>query len=475
MRSIRRAPAELECCSAGRDVPAGVHSRGALKVSAPLVDLENVGSPARHGLQAEQTIARADAAADAALRELPDALVIAFDTDMRFILTAGQPIERLGSPRAYQEGQPVAAAFPREMWDVVGSLFESALTGETRSREIWTTDERCITVDVGPLRLNDAGRVEEGANIVGGMAVVLDSTARRAADLVARGSGDGFEQIFDRSPVGTGLLDREGRWLLVNRALCEITGYTAEELIGKRFDGIIHPEDTYNDSAQREQLLAGDVAAYRVEKRYFDASGETVLAILSVSLVRDSDGAPLHYIAQLQDISERREFEEQLRSLADHDPLTGLRNRRLFLYDLHLQVARSRRYGEIAGLMVVDLDGMRELNVVHGHDAGDAALQAVARALTRRLRQTDLIARMGGDEFAVLLPHIDEEGLAVVAEVIGRVIPTCAIDIGDSVVHPAVSIGFTIVDEHAGSSQEALTAAARAMRTARRSGPPPTG
>jgi diguanylate cyclase (GGDEF)-like protein/PAS domain S-box-containing protein len=432
-----------------------------------------VGTPARNGLQSEQTIARADEAADATLRELPDALVIAFGTDLRFILTAGQPIERLGHPRAFQEGQPLASAFPHELWDAIGPLFESALLGETRSREIWTTDERCITVDVGPLRLNDAGRVEEGASIVGGMAVLLDSTARRAADVAGKGPSDGFEQIFERSPVGTGLLDREGRWLLVNRALCEITGYTAEELIGKRFDGIIHPEDTYNDSDQREQLLAGDIAAYRVEKRYFDASGETVLAILSVSLVRDGDGAPLHYIAQLQDISERKEFEAQLRSLADHDPLTGLRNRRLFLHDLHLQVARSRRYGEVAGLMVVDLDGMSELNAAHGHEAGDATLQAVSRALTRRLRQTDLIGRMGGDEFAILLPHIDQEGLAVVAEVIGRVIPSCGVDVGDRVVHPAASIGITLIGEHTGSAQEALTAAARSLQQARRTAPPP--
>src|SRR5262249_35883344 len=122
-------------------------------------------------------------------------------------------------------------------------------------------------------RLNEAGLVEEGAGVVGGMAVVLDSTARRTADVLGGGSMDGFEQIFERAPVGTGLLDRDGRWLLVNRALCEITGYTAEELIGKRFDGIIHPEDAYNDSSQREQLLAGEIAAYRVEKRYFDASG----------------------------------------------------------------------------------------------------------------------------------------------------------------------------------------------------------
>jgi diguanylate cyclase (GGDEF)-like protein len=167
---------------------------------------------------------------------------------------------------------------------------------------------------------------------------------------------------------------------------------------------------------------------------------------------------------QLQDVSERRRLEDQMRRLADHDPLTGLRNRRLFLHDLHLQVARSRRYGEVSGLMVIDLDGLAEINSEHGREAGDEALRAVARALMRRLRQTDLVARVGADEFAVLLPHIDAEGAAVVAAGLQRVIPACGVDVGDVVVHPGARIGFALIDERTVDAQEALSAAAGSMR-----------
>src|SRR3984893_3481745 len=382
--------------------------------------------------------------AAAALRELPEALIVVFDHELRFIVAAGQALSRLGNPPACREGALIADAFPDEVWKPLEPLFRSALAGEIRSREMWTSEQRHrLKVDVGPLRVNgtpnDATR---GPVVAGGVAVILDVTARRRAEERAPRSQGDFAQVFDRAPIGTGLLDLDGRWLLVNRALCEITGYTLDELIGKRFDGIVHPDDAYNDTEQRERLLAGEVSAYQIEKRYFDAAGETVAAMLSVSLVRDPQGAPLHFVAQLQDVSARKKLEEHLRHLADHDPLTGLRNRRLFEHDLRLQVARSQRYGEQAALMVIDLDDFKHVNDEHGHAVGDRTLRAVARALTRRLRQTDLVARLGGDEFAVLLPHVDGEAASVVAESLERVVPTCGVEVGDELLHPSASVGF---------------------------------
>lgn len=425
-------------------------------------------TPSREFSRAVPALGAADRAAAAALRELPEGLVIVFDSQMRFVLAAGQALERLGNPLTCSPGQVVSNAFPSEIWSRVEPLFESALLGETRTREIWTSGERhCLMVDVGPLTLSDA---EDGSGEPdGGIAVVLDITARRQADVIVAQPRGGFEEVFESAPVGTGLLDRDGRWLLVNRALCEITGYTSAELIGKRFEGIIHPDDVANDLELRTRLLTGELPAIQVEKRYFDASGETVQAIVSMSLVRDPHGAPVHYIAQVQDISERKQLEEHLRNLGDHDPLTGVRNRRLFEHDLKLQVARSQRYGEVAGLIVVGLDGFSEVNSSYGSDAGDALLRTVARALTRRLRETDLVARLGGDRFAVILPHIDDDGMAVVIEGLGRVIPACGIDAGAGVVHPRASIGRTIIDEQTGTAEQALAEAEAELQSAKRS------
>jgi diguanylate cyclase (GGDEF)-like protein/PAS domain S-box-containing protein len=420
--------------------------------------------------QVDALRARAERAADAALRELPEALVLTFDRELRIVQAAGLALERLGDPGACAPGRPLERVLSGEVWRTLEPLLRSALTGETRSRELWTADGRhCLMVDVGPLLApglgGDAG--EQPMPCEQGIAVVLEITARRQAELL-EGRHEAEPPPAERDAIGMAVLDCDGRWLLTNRGLCEITGYTAAELLGKRFEGIVHPDDAGNDIELRRRLLAGEIPAFGVEKRYFDAAGETVAAIASMALVRELDGRPLHYVLQLQDVSERRRLEEDLRALGDHDPLTGVRNRRLFAHDLKLQVARSRRYGEAAGLMVVEVHPFHGLSTQEAERAADEALEAVSRALTRRLRETDLIARLGADQFAVLLPHIDGEGIAVVAESLERVIRACGVEVGERLLHPTASIGYAIVDESIESAEQALARVDRALRAGRR-------
>jgi diguanylate cyclase (GGDEF)-like protein/PAS domain S-box-containing protein len=404
----------------------------------------------------------------------PDASILVFDSDLRFTLVAGHALQGPRDSSPYRVGQPIADAFPAELWREIEPLCRSALEGDTRSRKIRATGgSHSLTIDVGPLCVPQPPSPEEHSPrtvIAGGVAVVLDSSppAPHEAPAAESRSEEHFELVFQRAPIGTGLIDQQGQWVLVNQALCDITGYTADELIGRRFSDITHPEDATNDSARRQQLLDGEIAAFQTEKRYFNAAGESMSALLSISLVRDQREDPLHFIVQMQDISERKHLEEHLRHLADHDPLTGLRNRRLFEHDLKLQLGRCQRYAEEAALVVIDLDGFKQVNDRHGHKVGDDALKAIARTLTRRLRATDLVARLGGDEFAVLLPHMDREGAEIVTQDLMRVIEACAVDAGDTLVHLAGSAGFALIDSSTLRDDQVLIEADRAMYAAKR-------
>jgi len=143
--------------------------------------------------------------------------------------------------------------------------------------------------------------------------------------------------------------------------------------------------------------------------------------------VRDADGAPLRFLTQVQDVTERRRFESELRHLADHDPLTGLYNRRRFEQELERHVTEVARYGPRGALLVLDLDHFKYANDALGHHAGDELILSVAAILGARLRDSDILARLGGDEFAVLLPtadptegeHVAEELLRAVREETG--------------------------------------------------------
>ena len=221
-----------------------------------------------------------------------------------------------------------------------------------------------------------------------------------------------FESAFEYAVIGMGLVAPDGRWLRVNRALCETLGYPEEELLGKSFQEITHPDDLDADLEQARRLLSGALLAYRVEKRYFRKDGETVWALMSVSVVHDEAGEVLYCISQVQDVTERKQLEEKLSHLAYHDPLTGLPNRALLEERLGHAFGRSERTGAPVALLYMDLDGFKEVNDSLGHEAGDRLLVEFARRVEAHARPADTVARLGGDEFCVLLEDVRELGEA---------------------------------------------------------------
>jgi diguanylate cyclase (GGDEF)-like protein/PAS domain S-box-containing protein len=244
----------------------------------------------------------------------------------------------------------------------------------------------------------------------------LDVTDERAARSALQAAEERFRCSFDEARIGMLIIGLDGCYDRVNDAFCAIVGYDHEQLADRSRESITHPVDVATETAAVHALLADEATSHMWEKRYLHASGHTVWAAINLTLIRDADGRPLHFIAQVQDITERRSYERKLEHMADHDPLTGLLNRRSFERELNSHAAQVKRYGPTGAVLMLDLDNFKYFNDTQGHNAGDALIVRIAQGLQSRLRDSDVLARLGGDEFAVLLTREDERETQTVAE-----------------------------------------------------------
>jgi diguanylate cyclase (GGDEF)-like protein/PAS domain S-box-containing protein len=277
-----------------------------------------------------------------------------------------------------------------------------------------------------------------------------------------------FESAFTHAPIGMALVDMAGRLLRVNDALCRITGFTAERLRALPFRDLSDPDDVDVDANQSREMFDGRIPTYQVEKRYQHAWGHSVWVLLSVSLVRDDEGRPLHIIAQVQDISERKELEGRLERLVDHDFLTALFNGRRFEEALAQEIKSAARYGGGGAVLLLDLDHFKDVNDRFGHKAGDDLLKTVAAALRGRIRDTDVLARLGGDEFGIILPQVDAGQAEVVAEGIVKALRHQTAMLAEHQIPVTASVGVALFDGF--TNIEVLAAADLAMYEAKEAG-----
>jgi diguanylate cyclase (GGDEF)-like protein/PAS domain S-box-containing protein len=249
-----------------------------------------------------------------------------------------------------------------------------------------------------------------------------------------------FRGAFEDSQVGMGLVSTGGRFQRVNRALCELTGYPEHELLGRTFSEITHPDHVEADLDALRDLLDGERYGYRTEKRYIHAEGHPVWVSVNISPVYD-EGKVSYLISQVEDISDRKESEERLTRQALHDSLTGLPNRTLFAD--RVRVASNRRGARGHAIVYLDLDGFKLVNDTLGHAAGDQVLIEVARRLERLLRTGDTLARLSGDEFALLCEEVGDEEVRSIAD---RVIDAMAepIEVQGRAITQAASIGIAL-------------------------------
>ncbi len=301
---------------------------------------------------------------------------------------------------------------------------------------------------------------------------IRDITDRKRALAELEAAEELFRGAFDGSPIGMALTDEDGRFVRVNAALCALSGHPAEDLVGSVCDALLDPQESRETHEALRRLLAGDSDEPNVETRFRHACGDTIWVAVQATMIHDGAGERLRCMVQVQDVTYRHHYEENLQYLATHDPLTGLQNRASFAGELRSHADLVRRYGADGALLLLDLDHFKYVNDTLGHHAGDQLIGRVAAVLSGRLRTSDVLARLGGDEFAVLLPRADLRTARTVAE--GLLDALRAERIGvprtrDQTV--TASIGVAMFEaQDASSGEEILVCADLAMYDAKEAG-----
>ena len=278
------------------------------------------------------------------------------------------------------------------------------------------------------------------------------------------GTLDASYRILEESPVGMCSVDVDGNVLRSNMAFLALGGAEATSILA-----MVPDEDRTTLRHAFTRLIEGRSPSVRIETRVRKPTGsEAWCEITAVSMRQGLPDAAI--LLLITDVTERRRREVRLRQLAEMDPLTGLHNRRSFIHTLRERLAaleRPRRAGGEWALLLIDLDGFKEVNDTCGHAAGDAVLVAVAAAIRDRTRLDDTVGRLGGDEFAVLFRSGIEEAATIGEQIIAR-IALAALSVPGT---PPVSASIGIVRlRPARRAEEVLEAADDAMYQAKRAG-----
>ena len=297
-----------------------------------------------------------------------------------------------------------------------------------------------------------------------------DITFKRQARLRLQESEEFFRLTFSQAAVGIALLSREGRFVRVNRKLTQVVGFTEIELLQRFLHQITYQSDLLEDRALIRQLIDGEIRDFQRETRFVSKRGNTIWVTMSASAMREAVSGQQRLIIAVEDISRRKQAEEALLRMANHDALTGLPNRALLQDRLAHAISQAQRARRQVGVMFIDLDRFKHVNDSLGHDAGDQMIIEIARRLARSLRESDTVARQGGDEFVVVLPDLGgaDDAALVARKVLGELFQPLML--AGTELFPTGSIGIALYPRDGQDGTALLKAADTAMYRSKASG-----
>ncbi len=354
--------------------------------------------------------------------------------------------QRLGWPPALEHG------------------FRSALTVPLRFAGQVVGLVAVVHADAGRFSEENAARLAMVSELYGVNLLAINASAEpgrlvealSASEVRYRTAEERFRIAFDNAPIGMVLGHLETQQIVsVNRALCQILGRDEAELLRTDWRSITHPGDLEREELEYQRMVGGDLSPFTIEKRYARPDGSQVWALFSASVVVGDGDQPSLLIGQVVDLTARKEAETLLAHQALHDHLTGLPNRALFLDRAEHAIELGRGRGTGVAVLFLDLDRFKVINDSLGHDAGDRLLRATADRLAEAIRPTDTLARMAGDEFAVLCEELDsvEDAVGVASRLIGCLRQPVTLGASEVVISASVGVALPRDDD---PSPEAL-------------------
>jgi diguanylate cyclase (GGDEF)-like protein/PAS domain S-box-containing protein len=308
--------------------------------------------------------------------------------------------------------------------------------------------------------------------VIGILSVGQDVTNRRIAEGKLLKERDRAQKYLDIAGVIIVALDREQRVTLINQKGCEILGYPEEEVIGRNwFDHYVPAHIRHEVKEVFDQLFAGRIAPVEYfENPVLTGNGEQRIIAWHNSIIRDNSGNITELLSSGEDITEQKQTEKKLEFQMYHDLLTGLPNMTFFTEHLDLHLPQAHRRKRKLAVMFLDLDRFKVINDTFGHSAGDELLKDIAARLKGCMRESDILGRIGGDEFTILLPDISQaEDAARISEKILTAIKE-PFAVNDHEIHITASIGISIYPDDADFGEDLLKNADIAMFHAKEQG-----
>jgi len=215
-----------------------------------------------------------------------------------------------------------------------------------------------------------------------------------------------FRTVYDTAAVPVVFFHLDGKILEANQSFQELAGRQRDQLLNRKFQNLLPEEEILLHKKRLQKIISGSGSHSQHYETRIYTKNSTIHVNCLLLMIRGQNGKPLYFINHMQNVTPRKKFEEQLQHLATHDPLTDLPNRTMLQDRFVHAVSIAKRHGKLIGLVLLDLDDFKVINDSHGHEIGDRLLIEIANRLRSAVRESDTVARIGGDEFVILLEGI---------------------------------------------------------------------